>query len=328
MARKEVGKLNVSIEGDHSKLSKVLKEAERKVKQTGKVIEKESKLDVFNAQMQKALGAFAVMEFGLRGVTAGVKAYGDAIEQGATKTQALVKGIDSLVSAIPVLGTAFAAGKAISEEFLVPQVEKMFGAVAGKGPTSKQVRDSEFRKQFRRKSEATASQFRDRAFIANPDLTAKDRAVFARDKELAVMAKKREAFGQELADRGEAMETWGAPVMEEMAKAIRDLAAQPLLAIEKQTKEIASAEAKPSGVQRAIEAQRNRHIEAQNKMFFGEFGKEAKPDQISRGAFSKAISAFQVAGRPGEDRIQLNQLDVLKGIQKNTADQSARGLLM
>ena len=328
MARKEVGKLNVSIEGDHSKLSKVLKEAESKVKQTGKVIEKESKLDVFNAQMQKALGAFAVMEFGLRGVTAGVKAYGEAIEQGATKTQALVKGIDSLVSAIPVLGTAFAAGKAISEEFLVPQVERMFGAVAVKGPTSRSIREAAFRKQFRKESEATAAQFTGKAFIANPNLTAKDRAQFARDKELAVMTKKRQAYGQELIDRGEAMEAWGAPVMEKMAKAIRDLAAQPLIAIEKQTKEIASAEAKPSGVQRAMEAQRNRHIEAQNKMFFGGFGKEAKPDQISRGAFSKAISAFQVAGRPGEDRIQLNQLDALKGIQKNTADQSARGLLM
>jgi len=322
MARKEVGKLNVSIEGDHSKLSKVLKEAESKVKQTGKVIEKESKLDVFNSQMQKALGAFAVMEFALRGVTAGAKAYGDAIEQGATKTQALVKGIDSLVSAIPVLGTAFAAGKAISEEFLVPQVERMFGAVAGKGPTSKQVRDSEFRKQFRAKAEATASQFRDKALLANPNLTAKDRAVFARDKELAAMEKKRQAFGEMLSSRGEAMENMFAPVMEQMAQAIKNLAAQPLFAAEEQKKGFSS------GTQRAIEAQRNRHIEAQNKMFFGGFGKETKPDQISRGAFSKAISAFQVAGRPGEDRIQLNQLDVLKGIQKNTADKSAHGLLM
>ena len=298
MARKEVGKLNVSIEGDHSKLSKVLKEAERKVKQTGKVIEKESKLDVFNSQMQKALGAFAVMEFALRGVTAGVNAYGEAIDQGATKTEALTQGLYSLASAIPVIGTALSAGKAISEKFLVPRIENIYGPARGRGVSARELRDAAFQRKFRQESEMITSQIQQKVFLANPNLEAKDRRGFVRDMQVIALEKKRDALGQMLTDRGEAMEKRFAPIMEKMTRAISKLKELPLFADPKQQKDLSKMISDPAA---AIE-------------------------QISRGAFSTAIGAFEIAGRPGEDVVQKSQLDELKQINRNTSDLAPTGI--
>jgi len=298
MARKEVGKLNVSIEGDHSKLSKVLKEAESKVKRTGKVIEKESKLDVFNSQMQKALGAFAVMEFALRGVTAGVNAYGEAIDQGATKTEALTQGLYSLASAIPVIGTALSAGKAISEKFLVPRIENIYGPARGRGVSARELRDAAFQRKFRQESEMITSQIQQKVFLANPNLEAKDRRGFVRDMQVIALEKKRDALGQMLTDRGEAMEKRFAPIMEKMTRAISKLKELPLFADPKQQKDLSKMISDPAA---AIE-------------------------QISRGAFSTAIGAFEIAGRPGEDVVQKSQLDELKQINRNTSDLAPTGI--
>ena len=298
MARKEVGKLNGSIEGDHSKLSKVLKEAESKVKRTGKVIEKESKLDVFNSQMQKALGAFAVMEFALRGVTAGVNAYGEAIDQGATKTEALTQGLYSLASAIPVIGTALSAGKAISEKFLVPRIENIYGPARGRGVSARELRDAAFQRKFRQESEMITSQIQQKVFLANPNLEAKDRRGFVRDMQVIALEKKRDALGQMLTDRGEAMEKRFAPIMEKMTRAISKLKELPLFADPKQQKDLSKMISDPAA---AIE-------------------------QISRGAFSTAIGAFEIAGRPGEDVVQKSQLDELKQINRNTSDLAPTGI--
>ena len=298
MARKEVGKLNVSIEGDHSKLSKVLKEAESKVKRTGKVIEKESKLDVFNSQMQKARGAFAVMEFALRGVTAGVNAYGEAIDQGATKTEALTQGLYSLASAIPVIGTALSAGKAISEKFLVPRIENIYGPARGRGVSARELRDAAFQRKFRQESEMITSQIQQKVFLANPNLEAKDRRGFVRDMQVIALEKKRDALGQMLTDRGEAMEKRFAPIMEKMTRAISKLKELPLFADPKQQKDLSKMISDPAA---AIE-------------------------QISRGAFSTAIGAFEIAGRPGEDVVQKSQLDELKQINRNTSDLAPTGI--
>jgi len=300
MARKEVGKLNVSIEGDHSKLSKVLKEAERKVKQTGKVIEKESKLDVFNSQMQKALGAFAVMEFGLRGVTAGVNAYADAVEGGATEMQALVKASEAFIKQIPVIGTAYTAASDFSNRILVPIVRAQFGAQY-QGLSDKEFAEalskSDARKRLRRDITSAGAAATGMAFTADPNLTQLQRAEHRRQAQIAAIMRKQEAFKVRAIEEGLDI-TKMKDVLDTLSRAITTLKDLPLLADPKQQKDLSKMISDPAA---AIE-------------------------QISRGAFSTAIGAFEIAGRPGEDVVQKSQLDELKQINRNTSDLAPTGI--
>ena len=248
--------------------------------------------------MQKALGAFAVMEFGLRGVTAGVNAYADAVESGATGMQALVKASEAFIKQIPVIGTAYTAASDFSNRILVPQIRFMLGAEyqgLSEKDFAESARKSKARKRLRRDITSAGSAATGMAFAADPNLTQLQRAAHRREAQINAIRKQQEAFKQRAITEGLDI-TKMQEVFDRLARAITTLKDLPLLADPK--KDLSKMISDPAA---AIE-------------------------QVSRGAFSKAIGAFEIAGRPGEDVVQKSQLDELKQINRNTSDQAATGI--